>query len=583
MKLILMLSLRNLLRQKRRNLFLGVAICFGMMILVLAISFSHGISDTLLNRMVVYMFGHLSLTGMEDSSRNRRIIRDKDRFIKIIQENIKGIKNVRESVGTFARVIGNIKAENMVIVGTEVDKEFEEYMGQNFIQGSLADFTQKRIENPVVLYSDKAKMLGVKHLDAINARMRTVTGQEQSVRLTVAGVMRSSSMFEEMVMFVHKKDLKNLLGLRDYETSELRINFKKINDPSLAIREADRLHKLLKSGVAVIHGGALYKKKLQEATALGYSGEERSLTLMRRHLPLLSGSVPADKTENEALISGVLATDLKLKRGDQFTYTYKNKFENKNTEHKYKVAAIFNSAAISNARVILLNEKTFYKTYQNNLPDEIKDYKNAYVPDKKSALYPIFSSEWKLLPRTSTNETLMLKLRDMTKTRWKGTWMDVRTMYETADFVLKLEFALNLVALIAVLILFFIILIGVLNTLRMTVRERTREIGTVRAIGMQKSDVKYLFISETVLLTAAACICGIILSFIIMWIMMRFTIYTDSVLSILLVNRRLYFLPSPVSIIGNFFLITILAAVTAYFPARKASNFSAVRALRHFE
>jgi putative ABC transport system permease protein len=176
-----------------------------------------------------------------------------------------------------------------------------------------------------------------------------------------------------------------------------------------------------------------------------------------------------------------------------------------------------------------------------------------------------------------------LKLRDMTKTRWEGTWMDVRTMYETADFVLKLEFALNLVALIAVLILFFIILIGVLNTLRMTVRERTREIGTVRDIGMQKSDVKYLFISETVLLTAAACICGIILSFIIMWIMMRFTIYTDSVLSILLVNRRLYFLPSPVSIIGNFFLITILAAVTAYFPARKASNFSAVRALRHFE
>jgi putative ABC transport system permease protein len=156
-------------------------------------------------------------------------------------------------------------------------------------------------------------------------------------------------------------------------------------------------------------------------------------------------------------------------------------------------------------------------------------------------------------------------------------------MYESADFILKLEAALNLVALIAVLILFFIILIGVLNTLRMTIRERTREIGTIRAIGMQKTDVKYLFITETVLLTAIACVCGILMAFFMMWILSRFTINTDSVLSILLVDRRLYFLPTVSSITRDFFIILIMAAVTAYFPAKRASNLSAVEALRHFE
>jgi putative ABC transport system permease protein len=156
-------------------------------------------------------------------------------------------------------------------------------------------------------------------------------------------------------------------------------------------------------------------------------------------------------------------------------------------------------------------------------------------------------------------------------------------MYESADFILKLENALNLVALVAVLILFFIILIGVLNTLRMTIRERTREIGTLRAIGMQRSEVKYMFISETVLLTAIACVAGIVLSFIVMWVIGLFTIQTDSVLSILLVNRRLHFLPTAVSIVGNYILIILMAAATAYFPARKASNLSAVVALGHFE
>ena len=583
MKLVLMLSLRNLFRQKRRNFFLGIAICFGMMILVLATSFSHGLSDTLLNRVVVYMFGHVSVTGMEDSSRNRRIIRDKDRFVNLIKTNIKELKGVNESVGVFARVIGNSKGDNAIIVGTQAEKEFTDYMSQNFLEGKLDDFAGGSLENPVLLYSDKARMLGVKHLDTINARFRTLTGQEQSVRLTVAGVMRSSNMFEGMAMFMHLKDLKPLLGLRPYETSQLQVNFLRINDPALAIREADRLHRLLEPGTAVIQGAVLRKKDSMDASALGFSTEGGAPALIHKYISIISGMMPDEKSSDGALISKSIAAKFSLKPGDFFNYRYKNKFENRSTDNRYRVAGIFKSESMPGTGIILMNEKTFYKTYLENLPDDVKNYKNAFVPDKKSQLFKIFAPEWKLLARSSTNDEMLLKLRDMTKTRWKGAWINVLTMYESADFILKLEFALNLVAFIAVLILFFIILIGVLNTLRMTIRERTREIGTVRAIGMQKSDVKYLFISETVLLTAIACMCGILLSFIIMWILGLFTINTDSVLSILLVKRHLYFYPSAPSIARNFIIILIMAAITAYFPARRASNLSAVEALRHFE
>jgi ABC-type antimicrobial peptide transport system permease subunit len=77
--------------------------------------------------------------------------------------------------------------------------------------------------------------------------------------------------------------------------------------------------------------------------------------------------------------------------------------------------------------------------------------------------------------------------------------------------VVQLEGALNLITLIAVLVLFFIILIGVVNTLRMTIRERTREIGTNRAIGMQAYDVRNTFLFETFFLAFFACITGILL------------------------------------------------------------------------
>ena len=86
--------------------------------------------------------------------------------------------------------------------------------------------------------------------------------------------------------------------------------------------------------------------------------------------------------------------------------------------------------------------------------------------------------------------------------------VDVESMYEMASDVLKLEGALNLITFGAVLVLFFIILIGVINTLRMTIRERTREIGTVRAIGMQKKDVRNSFILETMFLGLFSAIAG---------------------------------------------------------------------------
>ena len=48
-------------------------------------------------------------------------------------------------------------------------------------------------------------------------------------------------------------------------------------------------------------------------------------------------------------------------------------------------------------------------------------------------------------------------------------------MYEGASDILKLEGVLNSITFIAVLLLFFIILVGVINTLRMTIKERTRK------------------------------------------------------------------------------------------------------------
>jgi ABC-type antimicrobial peptide transport system permease subunit len=175
-------------------------------------------------------------------------------------------------------------------------------------------------------------------------------------------------------------------------------------------------------------------------------------------------------------------------------------------------------------------------------------------------------------------------MREIAKLKGRGATIDVRSMYESASAVLKLESALNVITFAAVIVLFLIILIGVVNTLRMTVRERTREIGTVRAIGMQKSEVRGAFLLETAFLGLFSAVAGTLLAFTAMTALtfVKFNLQ-DNPLGMLLVDSHLNFSPTVTGTISYIILIVCIAVATAYFPARRASNLSAAAAFRHYE
>ncbi len=576
-----------MLRQKRRSLLLGTAIGFGMMILVMANSFSRGISDTILNRMVIYMTGHMEVSMMEKSRIRNRVIRDRERIVKIIKENVAGIKEIKDSIGVFISLIGNGKSDTTMLVGwPPPDRETMDYITSNLIEGDPDKFfnVKNGIENPIIIYDSKSKALNVKINDVVKARLNTIYDQSQSARLTVVAILKSNNIFESQAVFMRLADIKSLLGYRPYETGALQINFTKMNDPIFAVLQAGKLHMALVPGIALIYGNALNKNKASEkVTVLGYMNSDEAKKIFKKNIRIISGRVPDKDDKKAAIVSQTLADKLNLKIGDSLTADYVQKFEKTKVENIYTVAGIFNSEKLPAENIILLNEDVFFKTYLENLPFPADKKSGTYVPEKGNALTGIFAPEWKLLPRTATRDDMQKKLSAMTKTKWMGSTFDIRTMYEVASDVLDLEKALKLITFIAVLILFFIILIGVVNSLRMAIRERTREIGTIRAIGMQKKDVRNLFITETLMLSAFSCATGIIFAFIMMWILGSITINTDSVLSILLVEKHLNFMPDAVSITMNFLLILIITAVTAYFPSRRAANLSSADALRHYE
>jgi putative ABC transport system permease protein len=58
------------------------------------------------------------------------------------------------------------------------------------------------------------------------------------------------------------------------------------------------------------------------------------------------------------------------------------------------------------------------------------------------------------------------------------------------------------------IIVLIIVVVSVVNTMGMTVMERIREIGTIRAMGVKKRAILKLFALESLLLSCMGCILG---------------------------------------------------------------------------
>ncbi len=283
-------------------------------------------------------------------------------------------------------------------------------------------------------------------------------------------------------------------------------------------------------------------------------------------------------------MSESLANVLNIKKGDITTLSFTGKYGTRTGIGHFKISGFFKANNIIPTNVLLSNDNDFYKAYYSEWPLDFRKTAGSFIPDVKNPLLPILSQEWNLLPRAKTTTELNKIQREIGQKHPRGTSVDVRSMYESASAILNLEIALNMITFAAVMILFFIILIGVVNTLRMTIRERTREIGTVRAIGMQKGDVKMTFVLETFFLSIFSAIGGTTLAFFVMKILSMVKIDAkDNPMGMLLSDGHLYFAPTAFSIIGYILLIVFIAIATAYFPARRAANLSSAEALRHFE
>jgi len=107
--------------------------------------------------------------------------------------------------------------------------------------------------------------------------------------------------------------------------------------------------------------------------------------------------------------------------------------------------------------------------------------------------------------------------------------------------------------------------IGIMNIMYVSVTERTREIGIRRALGAQKKDILWHFLTESVILSIFGGLVGLLISFIAVLFIQRFFpayINVESVIAALGVS-------------------SLTGIIFGVFPARKAAQLSPIEAIRY--
>lgn len=157
--------------------------------------------------------------------------------------------------------------------------------------------------------------------------------------------------------------------------------------------------------------------------------------------------------------------------------------------------------------------------------------------------------------------------------------VEIKTWSELSVFYNQVKSMFDMIFFFIFTIVLVIVVMSVINTMSMAVMERTREIGTLRALGFTRYGVKSLFSTEGMLLGLLGSVLGSLIFFgVYIVITLTHPTYVPPASSNPVPLRVDLVWPA---LIKNVIFMLMLSTVAAFVPARRSSRMSIVDALGH--
>jgi putative ABC transport system permease protein len=157
-----------------------------------------------------------------------------------------------------------------------------------------------------------------------------------------------------------------------------------------------------------------------------------------------------------------------------------------------------------------------------------------------------------------------------------GSWDTIEDSKQMVQFSVALEVLLGIIGAMTL----GVGGVGVMNIMLVSVTERTREIGLLKALGAHRKDILMQFLLESMTLTFIAGVVGMIVAVAVAWMVPPMPLYSDIYKT---ANHEgdIILHPSFTVMIVSFGILAVVGIVSGLIPALRASRMDAVVALRH--
>jgi putative ABC transport system permease protein len=298
----------------------------------------------------------------------------------------------------------------------------------------------------------------------------------------------------------------------------------------------------------------------------------------------LEGKLEELAQPNTMLLFQGQADRLKVKVGDVITLSAPTSRGVSNTAD-VRVVVVARNVGILSAFTAFIEKRTLNQLYGIN--DTTTGALQLYLKDPRTAKAVasdlrahLVQAGWRVMDPEAQPYWMKL-MQSVPSEDWIGQKLDITTAEDEMGQFTQFISGVRLVSGIVVSVLLVVVLIGIFNTMAIAIRERTREIGTLRAIGMQRRKVLWLFVLETGLLGLAGAAGGAVVGALLAGLLNLVGISVAESMQFFLMQEKLHFLLVPGAVVADVLLFTLVTVVAALPPAVRAARLRPVTAMHH--
>jgi len=304
----------------------------------------------------------------------------------------------------------------------------------------------------------------------------------------------------------------------------------------------------------------------------------------RRVIEAVSGSLDELTKPGTILIFADQAKRLDLAVGDMLTLSAPTERGMYNTAD-LRVAAIAKNIGMLSSMSAFVPNAALLDLYQ--LKPGTTGALHLYLHDPAAApavaarlRTALAAAGWRVMDADPQPYWMKL-MNKVTLEDWIGQKLDVTTWEDEMSFVKWLLAAVSGLTGLLISILMVIVVIGIMNTMWIAIRERTREIGTLRAIGMQRRRVLGLFVLEAALLAVCGTAAGALGGWLVASLINAAHIVMPENVRVFLMSQELSLVVRPSSLVVDILVIAGVTTLAALYPARRAAGLRPITAIHH--